>query len=99
MQTRQLGFSDLHLTTVGLGTWAAGGPWAWGPQDDADSIAAIQRGLDLGINWIDTAAIYGVGHSEKVVGDAIQGRRADLRLANSARTASASWFRSAWQAA
>jgi aryl-alcohol dehydrogenase-like predicted oxidoreductase len=83
MRTRQLGFSDLHLTTVALGTWAAGGAWAWGwgPQDDADSIAAIRRGLDLGINWIDTAAIYGVGHSEEVVGEAIQGRRRELLLA------------------
>jgi aryl-alcohol dehydrogenase-like predicted oxidoreductase len=83
MQTRRLGFSDLNLTTIGLGTWAAGGPWAfgWGPQDDAESIAAIHRGLDLGINWIDTAAIYGVGHSEEVVGEAIQGRRREVFLA------------------
>jgi aryl-alcohol dehydrogenase-like predicted oxidoreductase len=83
MLTRQLGFSDLHLTAVGLGTWAIGGPgvFGWGPQDDADSIAAIRRGLDLGINWIDTAAIYGVGHSEEVVGEAIRGRRRELLLA------------------
>jgi aryl-alcohol dehydrogenase-like predicted oxidoreductase len=83
MQTRRLGFSDLNLTTIGLGTWAAGGPWAfgWGPQDDAESVAAIRRGLDLGINWIDTAAIYGVGHSEEVVGQAIQGRRREVLLA------------------
>jgi aryl-alcohol dehydrogenase-like predicted oxidoreductase len=83
MQTRRLGFSDLELTTIGLGTWAIGGPgiFGWGPQDDADSIAAIRRGLDVGINWIDTAAMYGVGHSEEVVGEAIQGRRDEVFLA------------------
>jgi aryl-alcohol dehydrogenase-like predicted oxidoreductase len=78
MQTRKLGYSDLHLTTIGLGTWAiGGGNWAfgWGPQDDADSIAAIQRALDLGVNWIDTAAVYGLGHSEEIVGQAVAGRR------------------------
>ena len=84
MQTRKLGFSDLKLTTVGFGTWAIGGPgwqWAWGPQDDADSIAAIQRGLDLGINWVDTAAAYGLGHAEEVVGQAIKGRRDEVIVA------------------
>jgi aryl-alcohol dehydrogenase-like predicted oxidoreductase len=83
MQTRRLGFSDLELTTIGLGTWAIGGPgiFGWGPQDDADSIAAIRRGLEVGINWIDTAAMYGVGHSEEVVGEAIQGRRDEVFLA------------------
>ena len=77
IQTRKLGFTDLHLTTVGLGTWAIGGEWdyGWGPQDDAESIAAIHRALDLGINWIDTAPIYGLGHAEEVVGQAIVGRR------------------------
>ena len=77
IQTRKLGFTDLHLTTVGLGTWAIGGEWdyGWGPQDDAESIAAIRRALDLGINWIDTAPIYGLGHAEEVVGRAIVGRR------------------------
>jgi aryl-alcohol dehydrogenase-like predicted oxidoreductase len=61
-----------------LGTWAIGGSgwqYAWGPQDDADSIAAIQRALDLGVNWIDTAAAYGLGHSDEVVGRALAGRR------------------------
>ncbi|MFC1675583.1 aldo/keto reductase [Planctomycetota bacterium] len=74
MQTRKLGFSDLELTTVGLGTWAIGGPWqfGWGPQDDTDSIKAILTALDQGINWIDTAAIYGCGHSETVVGRALK---------------------------
>jgi aryl-alcohol dehydrogenase-like predicted oxidoreductase len=83
MQTRKLGFSDLHLTTVGLGTWAIGGPWlyGWGPQDDSDSLAAIRRALELGINWIDTAAVYGVGHAEEMVGRAISGRHGEIILA------------------
>ncbi|MGB9871544.1 MAG: aldo/keto reductase, partial [Anaerolineae bacterium] len=71
-------------TTVGLGTWAiGGGGWAygWGPQDDADSIRTIQRALDLGINWIDTAAVYGLGHSEEIVGKAIRGRRDQVIIA------------------
>ena len=68
---RTLGNSDLKLTSIGFGAWAiGGGDWqfAWGPQDDHDSIEAIHRALDLGINWIDTAAIYGLGHSEEMVG-------------------------------
>jgi len=84
MQTRKLGYSDLHLTTVGLGTWAiGGGGWAycWGPQDDAESIAAIRRALDLGINWIDTAAVYGLGHSEEIIGRALAGRRDEVIIA------------------
>lgn len=84
MQTRRLGNSDLYLTTVGLGTWAiGGGGWAhaWGPQDDRESIQAIQRAIDLGINWIDTAAVYGLGHSEKIVGKAIKGRRDQVIIA------------------
>jgi aryl-alcohol dehydrogenase-like predicted oxidoreductase len=83
MQTRKLGFSDLYLTTVGLGTWAIGGPWrwGWGPQDDAESLAAIRRALDLGINWIDTAPAYGLGHSEEVVGEAVAGRRDEVIIA------------------
>jgi len=75
METRQLGNSDLHLTPIGFGAWAiGGGDWAfaWGPQDDNDSIAAIHRALDLGVNWIDTAAIYGLGHSEEVVARAVK---------------------------
>ncbi len=77
LQTRQLGNSDMHFTAIGFGAWAiGGGDWqfSWGPQDDNDSIAAIQRALDLGINWIDTAAIYGLGHSEEVVARALEGR-------------------------
>ena len=74
MQTRQLGYADLKLTTVGLGTWAMGGPWlfGWGPQDDDEATAAILTALDKGINWIDTAAIYGLGHSEQLVGKALK---------------------------
>ncbi|HEX4651872.1 MAG TPA: aldo/keto reductase [Granulicella sp.] len=75
LETRKLGNSDLELTRIGFGAWAiGGGDWAfgWGPQDDADSIEAIHRAIDLGINWIDTAAVYGLGHSEEVVGKAIK---------------------------
>ena len=67
LATRSLGSSGLAITTVGFGAWAVGGG-EWGPQDDAESIAAMRRALELGINWIDTAAIYGHGHSEEVVG-------------------------------
>jgi aryl-alcohol dehydrogenase-like predicted oxidoreductase len=76
MQTRQLGKSNLSITPIGFGSWAIGGSgyqFAWGPQDDNESIAAIQRALDLGINWIDTAAVYGLGHSEEIVARAIKG--------------------------
>jgi aryl-alcohol dehydrogenase-like predicted oxidoreductase len=76
MQTRRLGNSDMHITPIGFGAWAIGGggwAFAWGSQDDADSIAAIREALDLGINWIDTAAVYGLGHSEEVVAKALEG--------------------------
>jgi aryl-alcohol dehydrogenase-like predicted oxidoreductase len=69
--TRQLGNSDLQLTAIGFGAWAIGGgdwQYAWGPQEDHESIEAIHRALDAGINWIDTAAVYGLGHSEEIVG-------------------------------
>jgi aryl-alcohol dehydrogenase-like predicted oxidoreductase len=75
-ETRQLGNSDLHITPIGFGAWAlGGGQWefAWGAQDDQDSIAAIHRALDHGVNWIDTAAVYGLGHSEEVVARALDG--------------------------
>src|SRR5580658_1523476 len=75
MQTRQLGNSDMKITPVGYGAWAAGGSgwqFAWGSQDDNDSIAAIHRALELGVNWIDTAAVYGLGHSEEVVARALK---------------------------
>ena len=73
---RTLGNSDMQLTAIGFGAWAIGGgdwTYAWGPQDDSESIAAIHRALDLGINWIDTAAVYGLGHSEEVVARALKG--------------------------
>jgi aryl-alcohol dehydrogenase-like predicted oxidoreductase len=75
IEKRRLGRSGPEITTVGFGAWAAGGPWlaGWGPQSDDDSIAAIRRSLELGCNWIDTAAVYGLGHSEEVVGRAIEG--------------------------
>ncbi|HJT25634.1 MAG TPA: aldo/keto reductase [bacterium] len=75
MQTRQLGCSDMKITPLGIGTWAIGGPegnYNWGPQDDKDSIGAIHKALDLGMNWIDTAPAYGKGRSEEVVGKAIK---------------------------
>ena len=77
MRTRELGSTGMYLTTMGLGTYALGGSgwqWAWGQQDDEDSIAALRRGLDLGINWVDCAAAYGLGHAEEVVGRALEGR-------------------------
>jgi aryl-alcohol dehydrogenase-like predicted oxidoreductase len=77
MQTKQLGNSDMHITPIGIGAWAMGGggwAFAWGPQDDDESIAAIHAALDAGINWIDTAAVYGLGHSEEVVARALKGR-------------------------
>jgi aryl-alcohol dehydrogenase-like predicted oxidoreductase len=76
MNTNQLGNSDLRITAVGFGAWAIGGSgweFAWGPQDDRESIAAIREALDAGINWIDTAAVYGLGHSEEVVARALEG--------------------------
>lgn len=75
LQKRPLGKSGMEITTVGLGTWAiGGGGWSfgWGPQDDNDSMAAIRHGVELGINWVDTAAVYGFGHSEEMVGRALK---------------------------
>ena len=71
MQRRQLGSSGVEVSTIGLGTWAIGGHM-WGGQDDALSIAAIHAAIDHGVNWIDTAPIYGSGHSEEVVGRAVK---------------------------
>ena len=75
MTLRQLGSSSLEITPVGLGTWAIGGPgpFGWGPQDDADSIAAIRRAVERGINWLDTAPVYGLGYSERIVARALDG--------------------------
>lgn len=83
MQMRQLGNTDLKLTTVGFGTWAMGGPWqfGWGPQDDDEAIAAIIKGLELGINWIDTAPVYGLGHSEELVRKALEQTSAEPVIA------------------
>ena len=74
MRTRKLGNTDLELTTVGLGTWAIGGPWefGWGPQNNDDSLKAIFEAMDAGINWIDTAPAYGCGHSEEILGKALK---------------------------
>ena len=76
MERRQLGNSDLHITAIGIGAWAiGGGGWegSMGPQDDRDSIPAIHAALDYGLNWIDTAALYGLGHSEEMIARALQG--------------------------
>ncbi len=76
MQTRPLGNSGLQFSAIGLGTWAMGGggyQFGWGPQDDQESIAAVHRALELGINWIDTAPAYGLSHCEEVVGQALKG--------------------------
>ena len=76
VERRRLGNSNLTITPVGLGTWAiGGGDWVlgWGPQNDAQSLATIRRALDLGVNWIDTAAVYGLGHAETIVAKALRG--------------------------
>jgi aryl-alcohol dehydrogenase-like predicted oxidoreductase len=80
--TARLGRSGAALTRLGLGTWAIGGPWrfGWGPVDDAESIAAIRRGVAEGINWIDTAAVYGLGHAEEIVGRALKGHFGDEQV-------------------
>jgi aryl-alcohol dehydrogenase-like predicted oxidoreductase len=74
MELKALGSSDLRISPIGLGAWAIGGDgiFGWGPQDDAESVAAIHRSIEHGINWIDTAPIYGMGHSEKVVARALK---------------------------
>jgi aryl-alcohol dehydrogenase-like predicted oxidoreductase len=82
LATRRLGATDIELTTVGFGAWAiGGGDWkfGWGPQDDEDSIAAIRHAVERGINWIDTAAVYGLGHSEEIVRQALDEVPADQR--------------------
>jgi len=84
MLTRRLGYTDLKLSPIGLGTWAmGGGGWAfgWGPQDDEESVATIRYALEQGVNWIDTAPVYGLGHSEEVVGQAIKGLRGKVIIA------------------
>lgn len=83
MRQKRLGKGGPGLTEIGLGTWAIGGPWqfGWGPQDDSESIAAIHKALDLGINWIDTAAVYGLGHAEEIVAEALGSHRNEIFLA------------------
>ncbi len=84
MEKRELGWTGEKITTIGMGSFALGGNnwrFAWGAQDDEDSISAIRRGLDLGVNWIDTAPVYGFGHAEEVVGRAIKGRRNEVFIA------------------
>jgi len=78
MQKRELGNTDMQITPVGFGSWAIGGDnwqYGWGSQDDGDAIAAIERAVELGINWIDTAAVYGLGHSEELVAKAVAGMK------------------------
>lgn len=84
MKTRRLGNTDLRLSEIGFGAWAIGGSgwkFGWGPQDDDAAVAAIRRALELGVNWIDTAAVYGLGHSEELVARALDGHRRDVILA------------------
>ena len=84
MKTRLLGKTELELTVIGFGAWAIGGgdyAFGWGPQDDQESIKAIHKALDLGVNWIDTAPVYGLGRSEEVVGRAIKGIREEVFVA------------------
>jgi aryl-alcohol dehydrogenase-like predicted oxidoreductase len=83
MRTRRLGKTDLELTVIGLGTWAiGGGDWkfGWGPQDDRQAVAAIHHGIEMGVNWIDTAPVYGNGRSEELVGRALAGWRGQRPL-------------------
>ena len=83
MTTRRLGKNGPEISRIGLGTWAIGGSgwkFAWGRQDDADSIAVIHEALDAWVTWIDTAAVYGLGHSEEVVGRAVKGHRDKVML-------------------
>ena len=74
MRTRRLGSAGPEISVLGFGSWALGGPWryGWGPQDDAESVAAVRHAVESGVNWVDTAAIYGIGHSEEVVGRAVK---------------------------
>ncbi len=85
MNTRKLGRTDLHLSEVGFGAWAiGGGDWSfgWGPQDDDEAVAAIRRAVEVGVNWIDTAAVYGLGHSEELVAKAFEGHRKEIIIAS-----------------
>ncbi len=83
MKQRQLGKDGPFLTEIGMGTWAIGGPWrfGWGPQNDKASLETIRKAIDSGVNWIDTAAVYGLGHSEEMVAKAVDGRRGEVFIA------------------
>jgi aryl-alcohol dehydrogenase-like predicted oxidoreductase len=83
MQFRKLGSQGPEISVVGVGTWAIGGPWrfGWGPQDDDESIAALHRAFDTGINWVDTAAVYGLGHAEEIVGQVLREAGEDVLVA------------------
>jgi aryl-alcohol dehydrogenase-like predicted oxidoreductase len=83
MITRELGINGPKLTIIGYGAWAIGGSWefGWGAVDDKESIKAVHHGLELGINWIDTAAVYGLGHSEEIIAQALRGIRDEIFLA------------------
>lgn len=84
MELRKLGTSDLHITPIGFGAWAIGGggwEFGWGPQDEGEALAAIHKAIELGINWVDTAPVYGLGHSEELVGRAIRGKRDRIIIA------------------
>jgi aryl-alcohol dehydrogenase-like predicted oxidoreductase len=83
MQFRKLGSQGPEISVVGVGTWAIGGPWrfGWGPQDDDESIAALHRAFDAGINWVDTAAVYGLGHAEEIVGQVLRETGEDVLVA------------------
>jgi methylglyoxal reductase len=80
MEKRKLGTSDLDVSVIGLGCWAIGG-WQWGGTDDEKAIAAIRKAVDVGMTFVDTAPVYGFGHSERIVGQAIEGRRDEVILA------------------
>ncbi|HYY78802.1 MAG TPA: aldo/keto reductase [Actinomycetes bacterium] len=83
MQFRRLGRDGPEISVVGVGAWAIGGPWrfGWGPQDDDESIAALHRAFDSGVNWVDTAAVYGLGHSEEIVGQVLREQGGEVLLA------------------
>src|SRR5687767_899 len=89
MNYRILGKTTLRVSEIGFGCWAIGGPFdlsglpiGWGPVDDSQSLAALRRALDLGVNFFDTADIYGLGHSEKILGEAMRGRRHSVVIAS-----------------